>query len=289
METIIFDGHNLAIRCGRAPHLSGLATQAGEPTGEAFGVLHALATFRKRYAGQRLLVVWEGSSQHRRAIYPGYKIGKHDAQSEFGLRFLKEALPSFGVEQAHHPQEEADDVIATLIATSKDPSERFVIVSTDHDYWQLLSERVTLLIPPSKSGGEEKVYDPTTLASEYGVSPERMVDVRAIAGDVSDCIDGIMGFGLKHASKAIREYGDLDGLYASDMAKLGPTQRSRIRTFEERVRRTEKLMKLRLLDGVNVVAAGPDRRVAEAHLRRIGANQPQILDAFFPAQLNLLG
>lgn len=289
METIIFDGHNLAIRCGRAPHLSGLVTQSGESTSEAFGVLHALATFRKRYAGQKLLVVWEGSSQRRRSIYSGYKIGKHDAQSEFGLRFLKEALPSFGVEQAHHSQEEADDVIATLIHASKDPNERFVIVSTDHDYWQLLSERVTLLIPPSKSGGEEKVYDPTALASEFGVTPEKMVDVRAIAGDVSDCLEGIMGFGLKHASRAIREYGSLDGLYASDMAKLGPTQRSRLRTFEERVRRNEKLMRLRLLDGVRVLPAVADRRLAESHLKSIDAEPAPILGAFFPSQLSLLG
>lgn len=289
METILFDGHNLAIRCGKAPHLSGLKTLRGEPTGEAYGVLHALAGFRRRYAGQKMVVVWEGSSQHRRSLYPAYKGKKRDAENDFGLRFLKDALPFFGVEQAWNPQEEADDVIASIVKTSKDPSERFVIVSTDRDYWQLVDERVALLIPPAKSGGEEKTYTPDTLRSEFGLEPSQMVAMRSLCGDVSDCIVGIMGFGPGQASKAIRAYGSLDALFFSDMKKLSPMQRERLGKWEDRVRTNAKLMTLRSVDPITYRPAAADVAKAAERLRHINAEPGPILDAFFPKQLSLLG
>jgi 5'-3' exonuclease len=288
METVIFDGHNLAIRCGRAPHLAGLVNAEGDSTSEAFGVLHALATFRKRYAGARLLVVWEGSSRHRRSLFPAYKGAKHDASDAYGVRFLKEALPTFGVEQAYQPEEEADDVIASLLTEPSGDGDRFILVSTDRDYWQLVSERTSLLVPPAKSGGEEKVYLPTSIESEFGVRPEQMVDVRALAGDDSDNLPGVQGFGLQQASKAIRAYGDLDSLFASSMMKLSALQRTRVRAAQAQVRLNASLMKLRQVGNIVKTPAASSRSAAESQLRRIGADD-KLLGAFFPSQLSLLG
>jgi len=288
METIVFDGHNLAIRCSRAPTLRGLVDEKGRSTSEAFGVLHALATFHKRYIGAKLLVVWEGSSNFRRSLFSGYKKNRADASNAFGIQFLKDHLASFGIEQACQPEEEADDVVASILGESACEEDRFVLVTTDRDYWQLVSERTSLLVPPAKSGGEEKVYGPTAIASEFGVRPEQMVDVRALAGDESDDIPGAPGFGLKHASKAIRLYGSVDGLYASDMKKLTKDQRARLALAEAQVRLNVQLMRLRTVAAIQRTAAAAGQGAAERALLSIGADPAPLLAAFFPRQMSLL-
>ena len=104
------------------------------------------------------------------------------------------------------PGFEADDVIATLVATAP-PNARISIASTDKDLMQLVSDRVTLL-----DGMKDRRYDPAGVEARFGVPPEHILDVRALVGDTSDNIPGVKGIGEKGAAQLITEWGSLENL-----------------------------------------------------------------------------
>jgi len=179
VENVIIDGHQLAIRCALSPGLSDLTDSQGRPTGAIIGFLRSLVSFRKRFENSTFYVCWDGSSQRRRLMYPEYKANRtsRSAGGFFEVEFLKELLPLLGIRQAWHPDEEADDAIATLLRGVL-KGQQNVFISTDRDLVQLVTETDSQLVP-AVGAGREKVYDVAAVSQEYGVSPSEVVHVRA--------------------------------------------------------------------------------------------------------------
>ncbi|MES2208745.1 MAG: DNA polymerase I [Chloroflexota bacterium] len=108
---------------------------------------------------------------------------------------------------------EADDVIGTLTVEAEALGLDTTIVTGDLDMLQIVSDRVRLMT--TRSGVENTIlYDPARIDERYGLLPSQMVDYKALKGDVTDNIPGVPGVGEKTAAKLIREYGDLDAVYA---------------------------------------------------------------------------
>jgi 5'-3' exonuclease/transcription antitermination factor NusG len=288
VDTIIVDGHNLVIRCASVPGLVDLKDKKGRHTGAILGVLRSLAGFRKRFHGARIVVVWDGSSQRRKGMFAEYKGNRpshgvlpsyegpisEDVAAFDQVRWLKDVLPLLGVEQAWNPVEEADDIIATL--THQANGKHCVVITTDRDMLQLVSDTVQVYIP-----GKDKLFDRASVATEYGVQPERMVDLRSFDGDSSDNIPGVPGFGLKTAAKLLRLYGSVEGVYASTFSGVTPAQYEKLRQSEQQVRLNVRLMSLHNDLHVDVVCPNPDQRAAEKRLHDVDVQAAPVLSALF--------
>lgn len=280
IDNILIDGHNLAIRCALVPGLSDLTDSQGRPTGAILGFLRSLVSLRKRLVCSQITVTWDGSSQRRRALCSAYKANRGHLRSYFEIDFLKALLPLLGITQAWHPQEEADDVLASLVRGPY-KGQRNVLVTTDRDLLQVVTATDRVLVP-AVGAGKERYYGEQAVEAEYGVAPHRMVQYRALNGDVSDNLPGVPGFGPKMVSKLLRLYGTVDSLFSSSMAGLTPAQHQKLRSAEKQVKLNVSLMTLQDNLAYTTIAPNPDQKAAEALLQQVDM-KVDLLSAFFRA------
>src|SRR3546814_7803853 len=141
---------------------------------------------------------------------------------------------------------EADDLIATYARQAKAAGAEVTVVSSDKDLMQLVDGGITMLDPiKERKIGRDEVVE------KFGVQPERVVDVQALAGDSTDNVPGVPGIGIKTAAQLITEYGDLETLLARAGEIKQAKRRERLIENAELARISKKLV--RLDDDVPVV------------------------------------
>lgn len=178
----------------------------------------------------------------RKEVYADYKANR-DAQPEdlsVQMPVARELIQAFGIPMLEVPGFEADDVIATLVEQAPADWE-VVIVSTDKDLMQLVSDRVVLL-----DTMKDKRIGPPEVEARFGVLPEKLLDVRALVGDPSDNIPGVKGIGEKGAAKLITEWGDLDTLLANAEKVKGKKAREGLEQQAEEAKLSRELATLRV-------------------------------------------
>lgn len=151
----------------------------------------------------------------RHEEYAEYKGTRKAAPQEFydQIPLIKKLIESFGIAQFEFPGFEADDLIATLKKRfSEEDHPEILIYSGDHDIFQLINDHTKVAYPVS---GLNKVmhYDSQKIKERYGLTPDQIVDYKALAGDASDNLPGVLGIGGKTASNLLKEYGSLDKIY----------------------------------------------------------------------------
>jgi DNA polymerase I len=157
----------------------------------------------------------------RRDIYPQYKAHRKDPPDELVPQFplMRATVSAFGMVPIEQSRYEADDIIATYARQAREAGADVLIVSADKDLMQLVEPGVSMYDPASGQAGvagsrEERRFGPDEVKEYFGVGPERVVDVQALAGDSTDNVPGAPGIGLKTAAQLITEYGDLETLLA---------------------------------------------------------------------------
>ena len=214
MRTLLIDGNSLLNRAfyGIRP----LSTKSGVPTNGVFGFLNIWFKLLGEVKPDRVCVAFDlKQPTFRHKMYAEYKAGRHPTPDELLAQFpvLKELLDALGIPRREIPGYEADDIIGTL--SDKLGGEVF-IATGDRDSFQLINDRVTVLLAGAKvAGGETLRCDPAKINELYGVSPAQLRDVKGLMGDSSDNIPGVKGVGEKTACELIRRYGDLEGVYAN--------------------------------------------------------------------------
>jgi DNA polymerase-1 len=194
------------------------------------------------------------------------------------IRILKDILPLFGIHQAWNPEEEADDVIATL--TRKEFSrQNNVVFSTDKDLLQLVNGNTSLLVPAVGSRNEI-LFDSATVVKTIGVPSEKMVQLRAFYGDPSDNIPGVPRVPKKVLRSLVQAHGSVEAVYRSGLTGLTKGQYERLRSAEPQVRINVELMTL--VDvGVTSVPPDVDPDNVAARLRELDIEPTSLLDIFF--------
>jgi len=179
----------------------------------------------------------------RRDIYPAYKAHRKDPPDELVPQFplMRATVSAFGMVPIEQGRYEADDIIATYARQARAAEADVLIVSADKDLMQLIEPGVSMYDPASGQAGvagsrEERRFGPDEVREYFGVGPERVIDVQALAGDSTDNVPGAPGIGLKTAAQLIAEYGDLESLLSRASEIKQPKRREAL-TDPENVKR----------------------------------------------------
>ena len=167
-----------------------------------------------------LAIIFDKSeNSFRKELYPPYKGNRSEPPEDLIPQFplMRAAVRAFGLCPVEQDRYEADDLIATYAKEARAKGADVLIISADKDLMQLIEPGVAMYDPASGEAGakgsrEERRIGVDEVLSYFGVPPEKVVDVQALAGDSTDNVPGARGIGLKTAAQLINEYGDLDAL-----------------------------------------------------------------------------
>jgi 5'-3' exonuclease len=190
-------------------------------TGATFGFLQIVKGIWEKYARgpeSQLVVCWDGGYRHRLALYPEYKANRRNRDLSTLEPFQKD-LPSQGKAlrrllkiagwcQAQADGFEADDVLATLARRHQEKGERVLIFTMDQDLLQCVSD-LTQVASPKFGGGSDTLWDTALVHEKWGVLPERIPEMKALAGDSGDNIPGCPGCGKGWAQKLLSSANSL--------------------------------------------------------------------------------
>jgi DNA polymerase-1 len=189
-----------------------------------------------------LAVIFDQSSKtFRSEIYPQYKAQRPEPPADLRPQFslIRQATRAFNVASVEQANYEADDLIATYARQAVEAGATCRIVSSDKDLMQLVRKGVTLLdTMKDKELGEEAVFE------KFGVKPDKVIDVQALAGDSVDNVPGIPGIGVKTGAQLITEYGDLETLLARASEIKQQKRRENLIEFADQARLSKRLVTL---------------------------------------------
>ncbi len=188
------------------------------------------------------MILDAGSVTFRNKIYDKYKANRPEPPEDLIPQFplIREAARAFNVTVCELDGYEADDLIATYARMTLEAGGTCTIVSSDKDLMQLVRPGVELMDPIKKIKlGPEAVFE------KFGVTPDKVVDVQALAGDSTDNVPGAPGIGVKTAAQLINEYGTLEALLERTKEIKQPKRRESLENNAELIRISKQLVTLR--------------------------------------------
>ncbi|MCR5483355.1 MAG: hypothetical protein K6E99_02985 [Bacilli bacterium] len=214
-KIVLVDGNNLMFRAYYATAYTGkiMTNSKGQATNALYGFINMINKIIQEEKPEYMAVAFDIGKTFRHEEYSDYKAGRAKTPDELKsqMPLSRELLECMGIKHLELEGYEADDIIGTLARMAdEDPEWDALLVTSDHDYLQLITDVVNIKLLKQK--GFVK-YNPKTFFEEYGITPPRVVDLKAIMGDSSDNIPGVKGIGEKGALKLLHEYETLDGIY----------------------------------------------------------------------------
>ena len=191
-----------------------MVDEAGNPTNALYGFTRFLADFLEHVRPDQIAVAFDESlaSSYRNRIYPDYKANREPAPPELDRQFkqCRRMAAALGLREAASEEYEADDIIGTLAHDARSHGMACTIVSRDKDLTQLLVPGDTFW---DFAGNRRLGYE--DVSETFGVYPEQIADLLALAGDSVDNIPGVPGVGRKTAAALLQHFGSMDVLYAN--------------------------------------------------------------------------
>lgn len=217
---LIVDGHSLAYRAYYAlgkGKKGALRTSTGIPTSVCFGFLNSLFTVISDYQPQSIAVAFDlKEATFRHNADSNYKGDRAPAPDDFieDVKNLQILLKALNIQIVTAVGYEADDVIGTLATRAVESDYQVKILSGDRDLFQLVDdEKEISLLYLEKNLGKYATYREEDVFLKMKVKPLQIVDFKALCGDKSDNIPGVLGIGEKIASNLLAEYETLENIY----------------------------------------------------------------------------
>ena len=227
---------------GRAP----MSRSDGTPVGAVFGfsnmIMKLLQDLEDTDRPTHLAIIFDAPGKTFRSnIYSDYKANRPPAPEDLKPQFplIRDAVEAFGLPSIEMSGFEADDLIATYTRHAREKDWKVTIVSSDKDLMQLVDDQTDMFdtmknIRNSAEG----------VMNKFGVAPNRVIDVQALAGDSVDNVPGVPGIGVKTAAQLINEYGDLDSLLERAEEIKQPKRRESLIEHAELARISRQLVTL---------------------------------------------
>jgi len=205
---VLIDGPNYVFRAFHA--IRQLSNSKGEPTNAVFGYVQMLRSILKELSPTHVAVAFDpGGGTFRNDMYADYKAHRPPMPEDLAVQWphVFEVTRGFNLPLIQIDNYEADDVIATLARLAERAGWEVTIVSTDKDLMQLVGDRIWML-----DTMKHIEYGADEVKAKWGVMPDRVHDLLALAGDTSDNIPGVPGIGPKTAVELLEAYGNLEGV-----------------------------------------------------------------------------
>ncbi|GAB4375317.1 MAG: DNA polymerase I [Kiloniellaceae bacterium] len=217
-------------------------TSTGIPTNATFGFTNMLVKLLRDSDADAIAVIFDASGRSfRNDIYPEYKAHRPEPPEDLIPQFaaIREATRAFNLPCIEMEGYEADDLIATYARLAKEAGIEVTIVSSDKDLMQLVDGGIAMLDPM-----KDKIIGRDEVVEKFGVQPEKVIDVQALAGDSTDNVPGVPGIGIKTAAQLIEEYGDLETLLARAGEIKQPKRREKLQKNAKLARISKQLVTL---------------------------------------------
>ncbi|CUH63242.1 DNA polymerase I [Thalassovita gelatinovora] len=218
----------------------------GLPIGAVAGFCNMLQRYVDGNHGSdaptHVAVIFDHSGKtFRNDLYDQYKAHRPPAPEDLKPQFplTRDATRAFNIACEEIEGFEADDIIATLAVQAREAGGRVTIVSSDKDLMQLVGDGVEMLDPM-----KNKRIDRDGVMEKFGVGPERVVDVQALAGDSVDNVPGAPGIGVKTAALLINEFGSLEDLLDRAEEIKQPKRRQTLIEKRDQIEMSKRLVQL---------------------------------------------
>ena len=215
MKLLVLDGNSIVNRAFYGIRL--LTNKKGEYTNAVYGFLNILLKLQEMSGAEAVTVAFDvHAPTFRHKMYNEYKAGRKPMPDELRQQMpvLKNLLHLLGYKTIECEGWEADDILGTLAAACRKNGDECFIATGDRDSLQLAHDGVKVLLARTKGGqAVTDVYDENAIMDEYGVTPQQLIQVKALQGDSSDNIPGVKGIGAKTALDLIARFHSVDEIY----------------------------------------------------------------------------
>ena len=178
----------------------------------------------------------------RNEIFSDYKANRSDAPEDLipQFEFIRKSVLAFNLPSVELINYEADDLIATYSEQILKEGAKVTIVSSDKDLMQLYKKNIRIYDPM-----KNKFINQEDIDKKFGVKPEKIIDVQALAGDSSDNVPGVPGVGVKTAAELINQYGNLENLLKNTAKIKQNKRRESIQENKDKAIISKKLVTLK--------------------------------------------
>ena len=213
----LIDGHALAYRTYFALTSAGgerWQTKEGEPTAGVYGFASVLIRLIDQEHPEYLAVAFDTGKTFRDEIFPDYKATRAKMPDDLKTQIerIRQLVDAFHFPRLEMEGFEADDVLGSIAYQAVSLGLGVKIITGDRDLLQLVNDRIIVSLSGSKIS-EAKDYTPEDVVAFLGVRPDQVVDYKALVGDTSDNIPGVVGIGEKTAVSLLKAYSTLDEIY----------------------------------------------------------------------------
>ena len=189
----------------------------GMPTGAVSGfcsmlfkLLEDSKSNENKHKPTHFAVIFDSARKNfRNEIYSDYKANRSDAPDDLipQFEFIRKSVKAFNLPSIELINYEADDLIATYVEQILKEGAKVTIISSDKDLMQLYKKNIRIYDPM-----KNKFISNEDVNNKFGVNPDKVIDVQALAGDSSDNVPGVPGIGVKTAAELINQYGNLENV-----------------------------------------------------------------------------
>ncbi len=222
---IVIDGNSLMHRAYYA--LPPLKNSKGMHTNVIYGFVNMLNKLIEEYKPSHIGIAFDRKAPtFRHTEYAEYKAGRQKMPEEMAeqIPVLKEVITAMQIKQIEMDGYEADDLIGTISRHCADQEVQALIVTGDRDAFQLIGERVQVLIT-KKGISEIECFDEAHLKEVYQISPQQVTDLKGLMGDASDNIPGVPGVGEKTALELLHQFGNVENV----LENTGAIKKNKVR------------------------------------------------------------
>ncbi|KAB7668017.1 DNA polymerase I [Bacillus sp. B1-b2] len=240
-KLILIDGNSIAYRAFFALPL--LNNDKGVHTNAVYGFTMMLMKILEDENPSHVLVAFDaGKTTFRHKTFSEYKGGRQKTPPELSEQFpyIRELLKAYGIYHYELPNYEADDIIGTLSLQGEKEDYEVIVISGDKDLTQLSSNKTTVYIT-RKGITDIEAYTPEHIKEKYGLTPDRIIDMKGLMGDSSDNIPGVPGVGEKTAIKLLKEFDSLENLLSSVEQVSGKKLKEKLVEFKDQAIMSKEL------------------------------------------------
>jgi DNA polymerase-1 len=232
----IFRAYHARARSGAPP----MRTSTGLATEAVFIFTNMLRKLAKQHQPAYLAAVYESSEPtHRSVEFAAYKANRVETPPDLleQIPYVRRLLEAMRIPVLEYPGFEADDVIGTLARRAEQAGCEVVIVSSDKDMLQLVTDRISMLNPAK----DDEWYDPEKVKAFMGVRPGQVADLLALRGDAVDNIPGAPGIGDKGAQQLIERFGSVEAAMEHAAEVERKAYRESLQNHGEQIRLSKRL------------------------------------------------